>query len=76
MAQHFRELYISPNNSPMTTAQESASLPPVATSSCDIEASSSLDIDENISQPRLVISDEIKRLQQEPILPTQLLSKL
>lgn len=79
MTQHFRALHISAN---ALNAQEPG--PSTSTASCssnlsndvDLHLPNSLDTDDNNTQPRLVISDEVKRLQQEPILPTSLLSKL
>jgi hypothetical protein len=41
----------------------------------DLNLSDSVEVEGN-SEPRLIISEEVKRLQQEPILPSSLLSKL
>ncbi|XP_014238141.2 uncharacterized protein LOC106659901, partial [Trichogramma pretiosum] len=73
MAQHFQSLYISGNGSnaqdpvPSTSGASSSNVLP--------DESIAIDMDESAS-PRLVISDELKKLTQEPILPSTLLSKM
>lgn len=81
MAQHFKGLHISNN---VFDTQES--MPYISTvnnaknipkcSNVDLNCSNSLDLNTNTSEPRLIISEEIKNLQKEPILPSSLLSKL
>lgn len=44
-------------------------------SDVDLEVDGTLDEGKSI-HPRLVMSEELKRLQQEPLLPASLLSKL
>lgn len=78
MAQHFQGLQISP------IAQATASsAPSICSSSQNLELNNSsidlpdlLEINKNNSEPRLIISEELKKLHQEPILPNSLLSKL
>lgn len=83
MAAHFKELHISPNYHPHSTS------PSTSTDSVDqfpakqlnmeleLDATNAVDSDQVKSiQPRLVLSEELKRLQQDPILPSSLLSKL
>lgn len=80
MAQHFRGLHISPNAlnaqdpGPSTSAASQSTGQFVINVGTDLQ--STVDADENSGHPRLVISEELKRLQQEPILPSSLLSKL
>lgn len=83
MAAHFKDLHISCNH------QSENSVP--STSKVDISFShkqSDMDLDVDAANntintdqadyvhPRLVLSEELKRIQQEPILPSTLLSKL
>lgn len=79
MAAHFQDLHISstyhspPDPVPSTSAtNKSLEKPNVG---MDMETTNLVDADHSKS-PRLVLSEELKRLQQEPILPTTLLSKL
>lgn len=80
MAQHFQGLYISPNAQAQAPTSSSSS-------SCDISQNLRLsnssaglpdlvEINDSDSTPRLIISEELKKLHQEPILPNSLLSKL
>lgn len=74
MAAHFQGLQISPS-----TADDSRYAVP-STSKADPLDIDQQDIDMDIqnqsSEPRLVISEELKKIQQEPLIPISLLSKL
>lgn len=81
MAQHFRGLHITPNSvnaqepkPSMSTATSTQNI--VESTDLDLELSDLLETNDDNSSPRLVISEELKRLQQEPLLPSSLLSKL
>ncbi|XP_031782349.1 probable WRKY transcription factor protein 1 isoform X1 [Nasonia vitripennis] len=80
MAQHFRGLYISPNAANAQDPGPSTSAARQSTgqfaTNAEMDMPNTVDADENNDHPRLVISEELKRLQQEPILPSSLLSKL
>ncbi|XP_034946096.1 putative uncharacterized protein DDB_G0292292 [Chelonus insularis] len=82
MAAHFRDMHISTNYSstPLTTASTSYNIQPQPSTSSqlDINVDTSPAALENgkSMHPKLVISEELKRIQQEPILPASLLSKL
>lgn len=67
MAAHFQDLHISTK----------PPAEPVPSTSTALDIDTKIDLPEVCKNtPRLVISDEIKRLRNEPILPTSLLSKL
>lgn len=78
MTAHFQDLHISsayrspPDPVPSTSADVSLEKPNVH---MDMEAANAVDADHSKS-PRLVLSEELKRIQQEPILPSTLLTKL
>lgn len=83
MAAHFKDLHISSNyQSP--TPVPSTSTAEVESNPCkelnmelDVDGTNVVDADQtNSERPKLVFSEELKRLQQEPILPSSLLSKL
>lgn len=83
MAAHFQDLHISPNyqsQSPMPSTSAASSTPdPVKelNMELDLDTANAVDADQVKSgHPKLVLSEELKRLQQEPILPSSLLSKL
>lgn len=76
MAAHFKDLRISCN-------QESESSMPSTSSGrkqqveMDVEAGNATKAEQMSGiHPRLVLSEELKRLQQEPILPSSFLNKL
>ncbi|XP_043502644.1 peroxisomal biogenesis factor 6-like isoform X2 [Polistes fuscatus] len=78
MAAHFQDLHISssyhsqdpvPSTSMANAQFENSNV------EMDIETTNVVDT-ENIKTPRLVLSEELKRIQHESILPTTLLSKL
>ncbi|XP_058805926.1 von Willebrand factor A domain-containing protein DDB_G0286969-like isoform X2 [Phymastichus coffea] len=81
MTQHFQDMHISNNTfiaqeagpSTSTTSILSNTVKP---SSVDVDITKTVEIDENKIQPRLIISDELKNIQTDPILPSSLLSKL
>ncbi|XP_014477068.1 PREDICTED: uncharacterized protein LOC106745717 isoform X2 [Dinoponera quadriceps] len=83
MTAHFKDLHISCNRqSESSVASTSAIDASVSHKQSDMD----LDVDTtnntinsdqaNHAHPRLVLSEELKRMQQEPILPSTLLSKL
>lgn len=84
MASHFQGLHISSNYheqnlSPSTsTAFQSQSISQTKQYiNSNMESTETVDIDQNnCREPRLVISDELKRMQEEPLIPVSLLSKL
>ncbi|XP_043667970.1 peroxisomal biogenesis factor 6-like isoform X2 [Vespula pensylvanica] len=78
MAAHFQDLHISsayhsqdpvPSTSTATTSLEKSNV------GMDMETANVVDTD-NLKSPRLILSEELKRIQQESILPSTLLSKL
>ncbi|XP_066594577.1 probable myosin light chain kinase DDB_G0279831 [Prorops nasuta] len=84
MAAHFQDLHISNNyQSQNPTPSTSSAIDDIAQineNSLDLDmegASNILDIQTARNpEPKLIISEELKRLQQEPILPQSLVSKL
>lgn len=78
MTQHFKGLHISPNAQvpiPSTSASSSNSQN-LKLSCSSVDLPDLLEMKDSKSEPRLVISEELKKLHQEPILPNSLLSKL
>ncbi|XP_032662846.1 uncharacterized protein LOC116840349 isoform X3 [Odontomachus brunneus] len=83
MAAHFKDLHISCNHQSESSVPSTSK---VDTSFSHKQSDMDLDVDTanntvNTDQadhvhPRLVLSEELKRIQQEPILPSTLLSKL
>ncbi|KAL2726537.1 serine/threonine-protein kinase -like [Vespula squamosa] len=78
MAAHFQDLHISstyhsqdpvPSTSTANTPLEKSNV------GMDMETANVVDTD-NLKSPRLILSEELKRIQQESILPSTLLSKL
>ncbi|XP_012280462.1 uncharacterized protein LOC105699759 isoform X2 [Orussus abietinus] len=85
MAAHFRDLHISPDyqsqvSIPSTSTGRPSYVLPSKTEpfgGLEIGSTNSLGMEDNKDvQPKLVLSDEIRNLQTEPILPMSLLSKL
>lgn len=83
MTAHFKDLRISSNYQPRSpvpsTSAADAQSAPLRDLNMDLEleAANAVDADRAKSgHPRLMLSEELKRFQQEPILPTSLLSKL
>lgn len=83
MAAHFKDLHISPNYQPQSpvasTSTADAQTAPARelNMELELEAANAIEADQMTpGHPRLVLSEELKRLQQEPILPSSLLSKL
>lgn len=81
MAAHFKGLRISSNheseNPVPSTSTDHASSFPRKQSNMDIDAANAVTGEQTDEiHPRLVISEELKRMQQEPILPSTILSKL
>ncbi|XP_011305446.1 uncharacterized protein Mst85C isoform X2 [Fopius arisanus] len=83
MAAHFRDMHISSNYSP-TPVSSTSSMCSMSQASNSTSTSVEIDVDPapvnmedgKSMHPRLVISEELKRLQNEPLLPASLLSKL
>ncbi|KAK0167635.1 hypothetical protein PV327_005006 [Microctonus hyperodae] len=80
MAAHFSDMHISSNFSPIPVPSTSHNYNPEPLTSSEVQLningnSGDLENGKGI-QPKLVISDELKRLQQETLLPASLLSKL
>ncbi|XP_046734637.1 putative uncharacterized protein DDB_G0289963 isoform X4 [Diprion similis] len=84
IASHFQGLHISSNyqaqNSPPATST-SHSPPNVCNNleymNSNMESAEGVDFDQNdCRKPRLVLSEEVRRLQEEPLIPAALLSKL
>lgn len=83
MAAHFKDLHISSSfqsqssvASTSTAGLQSSNLPKELNMELNLDAAN-VDADQGKSgHPRLILSEELKRLQQEPILPSSLLSKL
>ncbi|KAL0105716.1 hypothetical protein PUN28_015882 [Cardiocondyla obscurior] len=80
---HFKDLHISSNFEtehpvPSTsTAHTSSSCHKLLDMDLDVDAANTINTEQtNELHPRLVLSEELKRLQEEPILPTTLISKL
>ncbi|XP_015113053.1 uncharacterized protein LOC107038470 isoform X2 [Diachasma alloeum] len=83
MAAHFRNMHISSHYSPTPVpSTSSACSPPQPSTSTTTDVEIDVDPapvnleDGKSMHPRLVISEELKRLQNEPLLPASLLSKL
>ncbi|KOX69549.1 hypothetical protein WN51_05103 [Melipona quadrifasciata] len=81
MAAHFKGLHISPNYQQQSVPSTSTvNLQPVTPRQLNMElemdATNVIDADQIKTGPRLILSEELKRIQQEPILPNSLLSKL
>lgn len=78
MAAHFKSLHISSNyqqsSVPSTSTADSQPVNPRELNmELELDAANA---DQIKTGPRLVLSEELKRIQQEPILPNSLLSKL
>lgn len=82
MTAHFRDLRISsshqPENPVPSTSKDASSFPRKQSEmDLDVDAVNAINSEQaNNVHPRLVLSEELKRMQQEPILPSTLLSKL
>ncbi|XP_043250645.1 uncharacterized protein LOC122396380 isoform X2 [Colletes gigas] len=83
MTAHFKELHISPNYQPSSPVPSTSTADSQSASArelnmdLDIGATSTVDADRIKSgHCRLVLSEELKKLQPEPLLPSSLLSKL
>lgn len=82
IAAHFKDLHISSNyesESPVpstSTAHTSSSCHKQLDMDLDVDAANSVNKQTNELHPRLVLSEELKRMQEEPILPSTLISKL
>ncbi|KZC12655.1 PREDICTED: ras guanine nucleotide exchange factor Y-like isoform X2 [Dufourea novaeangliae] len=83
MAAHFKDLHISPNYqslSPLpstSTADTQSVLSKELNMDLDMGTTNTVDSDQTKSRhSKLILSDELKKLQPEPILPSSLLSKL
>nr|XP_031831896.1 anaphase-promoting complex subunit 1-like isoform X2 [Nomia melanderi] len=83
MAAHFRDLHIS------STYQQQSPVPSTSTADADLVSHKELNMDLEIGaasivdpdqaksgHPKLILSEELKRMQPEPIIPSSLLSKL
>ncbi|XP_044579275.1 putative uncharacterized protein DDB_G0291608 isoform X1 [Cotesia glomerata] len=79
MAAHFRNMHISSNYNPIPSCSSSTdyNVQPSTSSQVDLNVeNSTLNVENGKSMhPRLVISEELRRIQQEPLIPTSLLSK-
>ena len=83
MAAHFREMHIDPQYQAAAASQPSTSEIPPQQGYNQFDSDLDLEMDgtnvvEQVEnpQPKLVLSEELKRLQEEPLLPASLLSKL
>ncbi|XP_033211536.1 uncharacterized protein LOC117169320 isoform X2 [Belonocnema kinseyi] len=83
MAAHFRQMHIDPQYQPTADAQPSTSVIPPQQGynqffpDCDLEMDGASLVEQvKKPQPKLVFSEELKRLKEEPLLPVSLLSKL
>ena len=83
MTAHFKDLHISSNYQPRSpvpsTSAANAQSAPLRDLNMDLELEAANTVEAERAKsghPRLMLSEELKRLQQEPILPTSLLSKL
>ncbi|XP_033332717.1 uncharacterized protein LOC117224122 isoform X2 [Megalopta genalis] len=83
MAAHFKDLHISPNYQPQSpvpsTSVAEAQVTPTEELNMDLEVGVTNLVDADLAksgQPKLVLSEELKRLQPEPVIPPSLLSKL
>lgn len=83
MAAHFRQMHIDPQYQPTADSQPSTSviLPQQGynqfVSDFDLEMDGTSLVEQaKKPQPKLVFSEELKRLKEEPLLPVSLLSKL
>ena len=70
MAQRFQELQIS-SEEPLPSTSRGSQY-----TCSEINSPISMGIDDSNAERRLVVAEEIKRLKEEPILPSSLLSKL
>ena len=79
MAAHFQDMHISSNyeQNPLPSTSSAGCDPQPSCSSAGDDTCLDLDMDEakNV-HPRLIISEELKRIQHEPLLPDAILSKL
>lgn len=83
MAAHFKDLHIScnhqsENSAPSTSTNDTSFSHKQLDMDLDVDtANNPINADQaSHAHPRLVLSEELKRIQQEPILPSTLLSKL
>lgn len=82
MAAHFKDLHISPNYQPQSPVPSTSVADAQLTSeelNMDLEVGVTNLVDADLSksgQPKLVLSEELKRLQPDPVIPPSLLSKL
>lgn len=83
IAAHFKDLHISSNYESENPVPSTSTVH--ASSSCykpldmdlDVDATNALNTEQTSNlHPRLVLSEELKRMQEEPILPSTLISKL
>ncbi|XP_078037749.1 uncharacterized protein LOC144470453 [Augochlora pura] len=84
MAAHFKDLHISPNYQP-----QSPPIPSTSVADAQVTSSEELNMDLEVGvtnlgdadvaksgHPKLILSEELKRIQPEPVIPPSLLSKL
>lgn len=78
MAAHFKKLDISSNyqSQPCVPSASKSEAQTVSRKGVNMELEIDTDAGQLKSGLRLVLSEELKRLQKEPILPNSLLSKL
>jgi len=83
IAAHFKDLHISSNyesNNPMpstSTVHTSSSCHKQLNMDLDVDATNTINTEHTSElHPRLILSEELKRIQEEPILPSTLISKL
>ncbi|CAK9823419.1 hypothetical protein ANTRET_LOCUS1769, partial [Anthophora retusa] len=79
MAAHFKELHISSNYQPQSPvpSTSTAETPPIPPKELNMELDTEAANTEQVkSENRIVLSETMRRLQQDPILPISLLSKL
>ncbi|XP_019698610.1 uncharacterized protein LOC105186752 isoform X3 [Harpegnathos saltator] len=82
MAAHFKDLHISGNGRSESSTSSTSTVDRSFShkqSDMDLDVdttNNTINTDQTNIHPRLVLSEELKRMQQEPILPSTLLSKL
>lgn len=77
MAAHFKNMHISTSfTSPQIPTSAATESPTATCSDVEFNIDGIPDAVDDGKCPRLVMSEELKRLQQEPLLPASLLTKL
>lgn len=82
IAAHFKDLHISSNYKsdspvPSTSTANTSSSCHKQDMDLDVDATNTINTEQTSElHPRLVLSEELKQMQEEPILPSTLISKL